>query len=224
MARRPRLEAPGHSHLVWQPLVAGRSLVADDADLMRWCDALREVGALERVAIQAWAISADSAWLLLAPEQAGSLGRFMQGLGRRCVAALNRRHGLAGPLWAGRFRAAIVEPGGWRLAATQWVDGQAARLEWGSAAPRAGLARRPAWLADPPELWTLGNTPFERESLWRLRLDQPLPPFQAEILARAATGNWVAGSAAFAHGLAESLGRATRPRMRGRPALTTTPR
>jgi putative transposase len=142
----------------------------------------------------------------------------MQGLGRRVVAPMNRRQGHTGPAWAGRFRAAIVEPGPWRLAATLWVDGQAEPPHFGSRAARTGQAPRPAWLLDPPELWALGNTPFERESRWARLLEAGLPADQADRLARAASGSWVVGSAVFTATLAEQLGRPTSPRSPGRPA------
>jgi putative transposase len=217
MARLPRLDAPGHCHLVILPVVAGRPLAPGDADRLAWLAALHEAMEPERVVIHAWALRPDAAWLLLTPEASGSLGRAMQALGRRYVAGYHRRHGSKGPLWAGRFRAAVVEPGAWRLAATLWVDAQGqAPGGFSSDSARAGVVPRPGWLSDPPELWALGNTPFEREASWQARLNQGVSSTQAETLGHAAQGNWVVGSIAFASALAETLGRPTRPRPRGR--------
>jgi putative transposase len=218
VARLRRLAAAGHCHLVVQPLLPGRTLAADVADLAAWGDALREQAATERVRVLGWALAPGSLWLLLEPETAEGVGRLMQGLGRRVVAPLNRRLGQAGPAWAGRFRAAIVEPGPWRLAATLWVDSRAESPAFGSGAARTGQAARPPWLLDPPELWALGNTPFERESRWAQRLEAGLPADQADRLARGASGCWAVGSAGFAATLAEQLGRPTSPRSPGRPA------
>ena len=68
----------------------------------------------------------------------------MQGLGRRYGAGFNRRHGRSGALFDGRFRAAVVEPGEWTLAALRLVDlsGESqAALPASSAGHRLGLRR-----------------------------------------------------------------------------------
>ena len=64
-----------------------------------------------RVALHAYALLDDAVQLLLRPPSDAALSRMMQALGRRYVAAFNRRHGRSGTLWDGRFRAGVVQPG-----------------------------------------------------------------------------------------------------------------
>ena len=126
------------------------------------------------------------------------------------------RHGHHGSLWDGRFRCAVVEPGATRLALLCLIDGCSADAHATSARQRSGGSPE-AGLIDPPELWQLGNTPFEREAADRARLGQGLPAAQVESLRRAALGGWAIGSPGFVAEVAEAAARPARPRAPGRP-------
>lgn len=220
MARLPRLDLPGATHYLVQRahggLAATGGVFADDADRSAFLSALRDAATAERVAIHAYALLPQEVQLLATPESPGSLGRLVQALGRRYVAAYNRRHDHRGTLWDGRFRCGIVEPGATRLAALLLVDGQSFEPGITSASHRSGGVRQ-ALVTDLPEVWQLGNTPFEREAAYQRLLAHGLPAAQAERLRHAALGGWVAGSPAFAGTVADAAARVTRPRPRGRP-------
>jgi putative transposase len=219
MARLRRLALPGQAHLVIQRghgSLPGAAVFADADDRATYLDALREAASREQVQVHAWALLDDEVQLLATPAEAPALGRMVQALGRSYVSAYNRRHRHRGTLWEGRFRCGVVEPGAWRLAALRLVDGRSPEPGVTSAGQRTGGVRDPL-LTDPPEVWALGNTPFEREAAYRALLVQGLPAAQAEALRRAALGGWVAGSAGFAASAAELAARPARPRPRGRP-------
>jgi len=220
MARLPRLVLAGQAHLVIQRShggPAGAPIFVDGTDRAAYLDALRQAAAQERVQVHAWALLDDEVQLLATPPEGAALSRMVQALGRRYVSAYNRRHQHRGGLWDGRFRCAVVEPGALRLAALRLVDGQSQEPGVTSAQQRLGGVRDPM-LAELPELWALGNTPFEREAAYSALLAEGLPTAQAETLRRSALGGWVAGSAAFAASVAEQAARPARPRPRGRPA------
>jgi len=219
MARLPRLALAGHAHYLIQRAhgsVAGSGVFTDTADRDSFLSALRDAVAAERVQLHAYALLPDEVQLLATPPEAASLGRLMQALGRRYVSAYNRRHGHNGSLWDGRFRCAVVEPGATRLAVLQLIDGQSSEPGITSAGHRSG-GPRDAGLTDLPEVWQLGNTPFEREAAYRCLLDHGLPAAQADSLRRAALGGWAAGSAAFAAQVAQASARPAQPRQPGRP-------
>jgi putative transposase len=125
-------------------------------------------------------------------------------------------HLLATPAQDGRYRAAPVEPGALCLEVLALIDGLAEAPGSTSAAHRCSDQRQ-AGLVDPPEFWTLGNTPFERQAAWRQRLAEGLGTSRRTALLRAALGNWAVGSSAFAARLAQQTARPTQPRPRGRP-------
>lgn len=213
MARLPRLVLPGCGHLVVQRGHDGRSVFADDEDRRVFLAALREAAAAQQVAIHAYALPDTEVQILATPAADDALSRMMQSLGRRYVAAYRQRHGGRGTLWDGRYRCAPVEPGDWLLAALRLVD---AAAPCSSAAHRTG--GRDPLVTDPPEVWQLGNTPFEREAAYRRLLDAGVPPAQGASLRAAALGGWAVGGPAFLARLGEQTARPLRPRPRGRPA------
>lgn len=217
MARLPRLALAGHAHCVRQATVHGQPLAVDAQDVKTLLQAVRELAMQYRVAVWAYALQPEALDLVLCPERAEDLGRFMQALGRRYVQAFNRRHGRVGALWGGRYRAAVVESGEWLLAAIQHVEQPAWRAGWPSSAPHhLGQLRDPT-LMEAPVFWALGNTPFERELAWRQRLEQGLDAGRDADLARAVHGAWAVGSPDFLSTLTASTGRPSRPRRPGRP-------
>jgi putative transposase len=220
MARQTRLAMGGHAHYVRQTCVSGQALTLDADDVRLLMSALQALSAQYPVAIWAYAVLREELQLLLCPAEAEHLGRFMQALGRRYVPAFNRRHARQGALWGARFRAAMIEPGEWVLASMLRIDSLAQACGGpGSAAHHAGERRDPL-LSDPPELWSLGNTPFERELEWRRRLHVGQAPGVEATLARAVQGAWVVGSPAFAAEVAGLLDRPAQPRSPGRPRRT----
>jgi putative transposase len=219
LARLPRLVVPGQAHYLIQRAhsgVADAGVVTDAEDRAAFIAALQEAAAAEQVQVHAYALLAHEVQLLATPAGTAGLGRMMQAVGRRYVSAYNRKHQRRGTLWDGRFRCAVVEPGATRLAALQLIDGQSSNTGATSASHRQGGLREPL-LVDPPEVWQLGNTPFEREAAYRTLLAQGLPAATAQLLRNAALGGWAAGSAAFVAQLAASAARQTQPRPRGRP-------
>mgnify|MGYP002624185626 CR=1 FL=1 len=217
MARRARLCVPGRAHYVRQQAVHGQSMVLDDADRRALKEALAESARAQGVAIVAYALCDDALHLLVVPPQHESLGRMIQSVGRRHVVAFNRRHDRPGTLWAGRFQAAPIEEGEHLLLAMRRIDSLLDENQpWSSAPHRLGQQRDPL-LIDPPELWALGNTPFERELGYRALLAQGLPPGQSDRLDGAVRGGWAFGTPAFVAAIEQATGRAAAPRPRGRP-------
>lgn len=231
MARRPRLVVPGCAHLLLQRGLSAQPVFADDADRQQYLAALGEALRAQAVSLHAYALQDDGVWLLLRPPSQTALARCVQTLGRRYVAAFNRRHGRSGTIWDGRFRAAVVQDGAPLLQALLLVDsapsrrGAAASLPhsvWGSAPHRLGLKRDPL-LSDPPEYWQLGNTPFEREAAYGRLLAQGLDAAALRRIEHAAANGWALGSPQFLAEIAQRLGRAVRPRARGRPPRAALP-
>lgn len=205
MARQARLAVAGLMHYVLLRGHNGMVVMTDGEDRRLFLQALRE--ALTGCTLHGFALLDSEVHLLLRPAESGSLSRDVQALGRRFVAAYNRRHGRSGTPWDGRFRAAVVEPGAVALAVMQRVD------QLGSTArPASGL------IVDPPEWWALGNTPFEREQAYQRLLAQSLPANLEARLDQALRSGSVIGSSAFVAHLAEQTQRPLVPRRRGRPA------
>lgn len=225
MARLGRLSVAGQAHHLLQR-GHNRGAVFVDADdrrlfLTLLADAARSTG----VAIHGYVLLDDAVHLLATPAAADSLSRAMQALGRNYGLRFNRRHRRSGTLWDGRFRAALVEPEPWALLSLAWIESapvaarlasQAQDFAWSSAAHHLGLRVDPL-ITEHRLYWGLGNTPFEREAAWRLRLDASLTAQQASELLSAVGRGWALGSEPYLLEMAKQAGRSLRPRPRGRP-------
>ena len=219
MARLPRLALDAHPHWLIQRGHNASPVFVDSVDRRVYLEALREASAAAQVRLHAYALLDNEVHLMATPTQASNLSRMMQSLGRRYVSAHHRRHGGSGTLWEGRFRCAVVEPGGFALEVLALIDalpGDSAPPDQSSQAHRSGGPAQPM-LLDPPEYWPLGNTPFERQLAWRERLIEGQGSARATQLLTTALGGWALGSAAFAARVAEQAQRAASPRPRGRP-------
>ena len=216
MARLPRLVVAGVAHCVVQQGLGARPVFVDAQDRETYVGALVAEAATERCNLHAWALLEGEVRLGVTPAEAPSLARLLQGVGRRYVSAYHRRHASTGTLWSGRYRSAVLEPGDVVLDALRWVDGASAVPGWTSASHRSGGLALPG-LVDPPEVWSLGNTPFEREAAYGALLGAGLPHSRERWLRKAVLGGWAAGGEPFANAVAVAVDRPTRPRSPGRP-------
>jgi putative transposase len=225
MARLQRLSLGGVAHLLLLRGHNGGPVFHDDEDRSSFLAALQSAFDRESIALHAYALPVDRVWLLCTPQDNRSLSRAVQALGRRFVAAFNRRHGRSGSLWDGRYRSTVVEPGPTLLDAMVFVDTagversvdfEVAPTAWSSARQHLGFDG-PALLKDTAEYWALGNTPFDRAAAYRSLLAEGTPQERTEHIAAATHRGWALGSAAFVEALQRRTDRPLRPRPRGRP-------
>ncbi len=225
MARLPRLALAGLPHHVIQRGHNRQPVFLDDVDRQAYIDALREARALHQVQVHGYVLMSEHVHLLVTPPSAEALGRLMQAVGRRYVAAFNRRHGRSGTLWEGRYRAAVVDPGAHLMLCLCAIEqnpvrsglvAEASDWPWSSAPHHAGLRRDPL-VTEPQAYWGLGNTPFERQFRWKQMLEDLLPPSMVAQIVESALKGWALGSDAFVQNLGQATARPVLPRPRGRP-------
>lgn len=227
MARLPRLVIAGLPHVVSLQVQHEQTLAHDDADREALLLRLRASAQEHGVAVHAFAFDDAGLDLLVSPPQPLALGRFMQSIARRHAAAFNRRHARHGSLWAGRYRTAAVEPQAWMLRCMRWVESRARRSATQAPAHVSAVMQSSephhtgtavaGWLADPPAYWALGNTPFERELVYRQWLHAPADPADADKIESALRGGWFLGDASFLRTFLPQPARAVAPRAPGRP-------
>ncbi len=225
MARLPRLVVPGLPHLVIQRGNDGQPIFRDEVDRRRFVQNLTDVARTNGLAVHAYVLMEDHVQLLATPAATDSLSRTMQSLGRRYVGAFNARHGRRGTLWEGRFRCAVIETERYLLDCMRFVELNPVRTgkvagagdyAWSSARGHLGQCQDQL-LTDHPLFWALGNTPFEREVVWRSMLEQGMPEHQVARLSESALKGWACGGDAFLAALKNRIARPVAPRPRGRP-------
>ena len=249
MARQPRLCVPGLPHLVLLSAAAAAQPLALEARRWRFLAWLVEGLEAFPVRLHAYCVLPDAVWLLLTPDRPAALSGLMQMLARRTSRALGgpvkprggaaqqadgpeaQQQGLPPPppVWAGRFRSAVLQPQAWLLPAMVWVDTAAQReglagaerpWPWSSHAVHCGLGGAPGSapaLHGPQPYWMLGNTPFEREAAYSRLLQAGVDADRASALQRALRSGTGLGDAAFLGELELHSGRSVQPAPRGRP-------
>ncbi len=231
MARLPRLEVADWPQMVMQRVHEGQTLVRDDTDAALLLSTLRDAAREAGVSVHTYAVAGDHLHLLVTPSTPEGLSRMMQSLGRRYVAAFNRRHGRQGGLWSGRYRSTVIEPARYLLDCMVFIETHALRAgsvlravgdRWSSVGHHLGLRTDPL-VQDHALYWALGNTPFEREVAWQRRLDQGLGQSDVQRLAAAVNKGWALGGEAFVQKMQTVVGRRVQPKPRGRPRKAVVP-
>jgi len=229
MARAPRVVVAGELHYVLQRGHNQQAVFVDDVDREAYRGMLRDAARHHGVAIHAYALLDAEVQFLATPRSSEALSRSMQSLGRRYVAAFNRRHGRSGSLWEGRFRACVVDGASLGVQALVHVETLAARTglvtaasewPWSSAEHHLGHRRDPM-VNEHSAYWSLGNTPFERELAHANILHEGLSTALTERFDRAVLQGRALGPARFSSRIEELTGVPQHARPRGRPAHTS---
>jgi putative transposase len=231
MARLPRNKAAGYPHHVIQRGNNRQAIFADVADYERYLHLLHEISTAHDVAVHAYVLMTNHVHLLVTPEADDGLSRFMQALGRRYVRWFNDRHHRTGTLWEGRFRSTVIAADGYLLACMRYIELNPVRAglsagpadyRWSSNAHHTGRSVDPL-VIDHALFWSLGNTPFERQSAYQSLFEVPLAEERVQEIRRATNRGW-ALTAADQTEKARSLDtKFTAPRRRGRPRLRPEP-
>jgi putative transposase len=182
MARLVRVDAAGYPHHIIQRGNNRQAVFVDAVDHQRYLALLQESASAHAVAVHAYVLMTNHVHLLVTPESRGGVSRFMQALGRRYVRWFNDRHARTGTLWEGRFRSTVIEADRYFLACMRYIElnpvragvsGTPDEYRWSSSAHHSGKRLEPV-ISDHALFWALGNTPFERQSAYRLLVEEPL--------------------------------------------------
>jgi putative transposase len=228
MARLNRLVVAGLAHHVIHRAVSGGVAFADAQDRQLFLQVLKRCSVEHGVAVHAYVLLDHEFQLLVTPEGAAQLSRMMQALARFYVPAFNRRHGRAGALWQGRFRAAPVAGSQALLDCMRYLEQAPQRAGWtgsllefdgSSAAHHAGRAADTLLSAVPVDsgYWALGNTPFARDAAYQALLERPVPAALVANLEACTPLGWALTSDGAAVELSRVAPRRVTVKPKGRP-------
>lgn len=168
MSRPLRIEFPGAVYHVTSRGDRREPIYRDDADRQAQLQILAE--ALERfdADVLAYCLMGNHFHLVLRT-RSGGLSRLMRHVNGVYTQAFNRRHGLVGHLFQGRFKAVLVDGDSYLMALCRYVERNpvAAGLvphpadwAWSSCRAHLGLGTVPVWLAvDELHAFLLGREP-----------------------------------------------------------------
>lgn len=233
MARLKRLDIANEVHLLSLRGNNSQTIFFEPTDYEDFLQFCRSALAEYEVQLHGFCLLPQVAFLLITPLQVGQVSPWVQQVARRFVRAVNKRHGRTGTLFEGRFRSGVLQAHDYLLPAMWTLD---------QLPVQAGLASNPsayayssaAWFVGTPEshsglhshllrsiltphpaVWQLGNTPFERESVYSRELEQyggPPPDWFATL-----QRGWAVGDAEFLALLQQGSARRVQAGQRGRP-------
>ena len=226
MARLSRLVVPRQAHHILQRGHDRQPIFRDAEDFQSFLGWMRDAAKLYAVALHAYVLLPDQLHLLATPADADGLGRMMQWLGRHYVPYYNRKYQRTGTLWQDRFKASVIEAERYLMPCSRYIElapvragivASASDYSWSSYAHHAGV-RPDSLITDHAMYWALGNTPFQREQVYRQFLDDMPGAAELDKLDRSLLKGWVLGSDQFKLLLEQRTSRRVGPAKRGRPA------
>ncbi len=226
MARLPRLTVPGYPHHLIQRGNNRQIIFASDADRDFLLDWLGTYAAEFKVAIHAYVLMDNHFHLLATPQEEGGLSKMMQAVGRRYVRYFNQRQRRTGTLWEGRYRSTLIDTERYLLACMAYIDLNPVRAglvasaaDWAWSSHRHYIGLREDKLVTPHALtWSLGNTPFARETAYADLIKDGLSARQQKALTEATLRGWALGGPDFLAELNQRTQRRLSQGRAGRPA------
>jgi putative transposase len=231
MARLPRLIVPHQPHHVIQQGNDRQPIFRAPEDYLRLLGWLRDSAKEYKVAIHAYVLLPNQLQLLVTPGDEEGLAQTMQRVGRYYVPWYNAKYARSGSLFQGRFKTSVIDAASFFLQCSLYIAsspvraqlaGDALAYPWSSYAHHAGLKRDPL-VTDHALYWALGNTPFQREALYKELAERSLTAAQLALIEQAVLKGWPLGSDAFKADLQKKAQRQVLPAKRGRPCKAKAP-
>jgi REP element-mobilizing transposase RayT len=154
MARPLRIEFPGAVYHVTSRGNRREPIFVDDADRAALLQTVGDAAERFGASLLAYCLMDNHYHFVLRTHQP-NLSRLMRQINGVYTQAFNRRHGKAGHVFQGRFKAIVVDSDAYLLAVCRYVElnpvrarlsDDAAAWRWSSCRAHLGLAEAPAWL------------------------------------------------------------------------------
>lgn len=224
MARRPRIILPGYTQHVVQRGNNRQACFFAAADYRQYHEDLITVAARQGCAIHAYVLMPNHVHLLLTPPAGDTLARLMQDLGRRYVRYINDKYARTGTLWAGRYKASLVDAARYLLTCMAFIESnpvRTGRVGELSAYPYSSFARnalgqRDCAITPHRRYQGLGATEADRQRAYRQIVESSLKESQVRQIKEALNRQLVLGSEQFKREIHRLAHQCTHPGQAGR--------
>ena len=225
MARLPRPDLPCIPQHIVQRGNNRLPCFLDDEDRQRYLQCLLKALARFGCHLHAYVLMDNHVHLLMTPCEAGAVSRLMHAFARNYAGAFNHRHGRTGSLWEGRYKACLVDSGGYFLACCRNIELNPVRARmaaspldhpWSSHRANAAGAYDPLVRAHPCYL-ALGADPATRTAAYRALFDEALPDDVLAEIRRYLQQQGALGTDRFRAWVEARAGRFATARPPGRP-------
>lgn len=219
MARHGRYFLPDQPLHLIQRGNNRQAVFRGEDDYLIYREWLAEAAAEFGCAIHAYVLMTNHVHLLVTPENALSVPRTLQLLGRRYVRHVNRLYRRTGTLWEGRYRAAPIDSEAYFLSCCRYIELNPVRArmvahprEYRWSSYRAHAHGTPDALLRPhPLLKGLGRTERDRREAYRALFKTALEEGFVDAVRAATNGGWALGGERFKEQIAKALKRRVAP-------------
>jgi putative transposase len=223
MARRRRMDLPGYpQHIIIRGNNRQTIFIADE-DYHYYLEKLQEASERHNCAIHAYVLMSNHVHLLITPQQAGSIGKVMQSVGRCYVQYFNYSYQRTGTLWEGRYKSILIDSDRYALTCYRYIELNPVR---------AGMVNSPAdylWtsyhhnalghedlLITPHSLYLALSDELEtRQSRYRDLFKTAVDAKQLEEIRSCTNKGWALGSERFKQEAEAMLNLRLTPKQRG---------
>lgn len=225
MARHPRPDLADVPQHIVQRGNNRLPCFLDDEDRQRYLQCLRQALSRFGCRLHAYVLMSNHVHLLLTPDEAGAVSRLMHTFARNYAGLFNGRHGRTGTLWEGRYKACLVDSGGYFLACSRyielnpvraWMVAQPGEHPWSSYGANALGCVEPL-LTPHAEYLALGSDPAARASAYRALFADTLSDELVEEIRRYLQQQKALGTDRFRSWVEARTGRFAAVRPAGRP-------
>ncbi len=225
MARLPRHDFAGVPQHIVQRGNNRLPCFLDDEDRQRYLQCLRQALLRFGCRLHAYVLMSNHVHLLMTPDEVGAVSRLMHTFGRNYAGLFNGRHGRTGTLWEGRYKACLVESGGYFLACSRYIELNPVRAwmvaqpddhPWSSHGANARGCADPL-LTPHAEYLALGPDPAARATAYRAMFADALPDDVVEEIRSYLQQQKALGTDRFRTWVEARTGRFAAVRPAGRP-------
>jgi putative transposase len=184
MARLPRFVIPGQPQHV---IVRGNNrsdIFCADEDYQFYLEKLKQACDKHHCDLHAYVLMTNHVHLLITPQEAQSLSKVMQTLGRYYVQYYNYSYERTGTLWEGRYKATLIDSESYLFTCMRYIElnpvranmvAQPSDYPWSSYHYNA-LGQPNTLITPHLEYQRLGNTDTERQVAYRALFKHHLTP------------------------------------------------
>lgn len=230
MPRKPRILIDGMAVHIVQRGVDRAATFFTAEDYLLYLELLREVSDLFDLRVHAYCLMTNHIHLLLTPTQSENLSPAMKRLTQIYVQRINRLYSRSGPLWAGRYKTALVGTDRYLLSCYRYIELNPVRAKmvsdpsqypWSSYKFNAGLC--PSSLVTPHEAFLgLGSDSAGRAQAYQALFQETLTREVVKHIRETTSQGVPMGDSSFISQIEKMVGRRLALRSVGRqPRIET---
>ncbi len=205
MARLPRYAMPGQAYHVIQRGNNRGPVFLREGDYSFYRGCLKDACSKHGCSVHAFVLMTNHVHLLLTPDNAASIPRTMQSIGRRYVQHVNRTYSRTGTLWEGRYRATLIDSEAYLLTCYRYIELNPVRAglakapgdyRWSSYQTHA-FGKADALVRDHALYLALGDTSSTRQKAYVSLFPEHIESATLHLIRQSTNKAWALGSETF---------------------------